>query len=169
MNADVIVDAFPERKYSGSVTKIAPTDITTAAGQQGAPGASAVVKYEVEVAMDEAPDELKSGMSAKCTMTVLDKKDVIVLPRQFIGKEKDGTYFVLIAPADKKDRKAKPTKTKVTIGDSSATMVEVLSGVKEGTEVVKPDYTGPDRKGMMEFGPDDEGGGGEEGATEEAG
>jgi HlyD family secretion protein len=168
MEAKVNVDAFPDRTYTGEVTKIAPTDITTAAGQQGAAAASTVVKYEVEVAMDEAPDELKSGMSAKCTMTVLDKKDVVVLPRQFIGKEKDGTYFVLIAPADKKDRKAKPTKTKVTIGDSSATMVEVLSGVKEGTEVVKPDYTGPDRKGMMEFGPDEEGGG-EEGATEEAG
>jgi HlyD family secretion protein len=168
MQAEVVVDAFPDRKYTGKVTKIAPTDITTAMGQQqGAAGASAVVKYEVEVAMDEAPDELKSGMSAKCTMTVLDRKDVLVLPRQFVGKEKDGSYYVLVAPTSKTDKKAKPTKTKVTIGDSSATAMEILSGVKEGTTVVKPEFTGPSRKGMMEFGPDEESGGGEEGGSSE--
>ena len=166
MTAKVNVDAFPEKEFAGKVTKIAPTDIATGAAT-GAAGASAVVKYQVEVELDSASPELKSGMSAKCTMTVLDKKNVLTLPRQYVGKEKDGTYFVLIAPKDKKARNAKPKKVKVTVGDSSATAYEMLSGVKEGDEVSKPDYTGPDRKGMMEFGPDDETAGDESGSQGE--
>jgi hypothetical protein len=102
-------------------------------------------------------------------MIVLDRANVLVLPRQFVGKDKDGTYFVMLPPKDKKDKKAKPTKVRIEIGDSSATAIEIKSGVKEGQVVHKPEYSGPTRKGMMEFGPDDEGGSGEEGAGGEEG
>lgn len=153
MDANVAVDAFPDKEFRGSVTKISPTDVN--ASSPAAAGASAVVKYEVEVAMADISDELKSGMSAKCTMTVLDKKGVLMLPRQFVGKDKDGSYFVMVAPKDKKDKAAKATKTKVEIGASSARSMEILSGVKEGTIVDKPEFSGPSRKGMMQFGPDD--------------
>jgi len=162
MVAKIAVDAFPDREFTGRVTKIAPTDLATGAAPQ-AGGGSAVVKYEVEVAMEGVAPELKSGMSAKCTMTVLDRANVLVLPRQYVGREEDGTYFVMLPPKDKKDKYAKPTKVKVEIGDSSATSMEITSGVKEGEVVQKPDYAGPTRKGMMEFGPDDEGGGEGEG------
>ncbi|MEX2243443.1 MAG: efflux RND transporter periplasmic adaptor subunit [Fimbriimonadaceae bacterium] len=160
MVAKIAVDAFPDREFTGRVTKIAPTDLATGAAPQPG-GGSAVVKYEVEVAMEGVAPELKSGMSAKCTMIVLDRANVLVLPRQYVGKEEDGTYFVMLPPKDKKDKNAKPTKVKVVIGDSSATSIEITSGVKEGEVVQKPDYAGPTRKGMMEFGPDDGGGEGE--------
>jgi HlyD family secretion protein len=166
MVAKIAVDAFPDREFTGRVTKIAPTDLATGAAPQ-AGGGSAVVKYEVEVAMEGVAPELKSGMSAKCTMIVLDRANVLVLPRQYVGKEKDGTYFVMLPPKDKKDKNAKPTKVKIEIGDTSATSIEITSGVKEGEVVQKPDYAGPTRKGMMQFGPDDEGGG--EGEGEEPG
>jgi HlyD family secretion protein len=168
MVAKIAVDAFPDREFTGRVTKIAPTDLATGAAPQ-AGGGSAVVKYEVEVAMEGVAPELKSGMSAKCTMIVLDRANVLVLPRQYVGREKDGTYFVMLPPKDKKDKDAKPTKVKVEIGDTSATSIEITSGVKEGEVVQKPDYSGPTRKGMMEFGPDDEGGGEGEGEGEEPG
>jgi HlyD family secretion protein len=158
MAAKVDVDAIPDQEFTGRVTKIAPTDLATGAGAQGgAAASSAVVKYQVEVELDSVASELKSGMSAKCTMTVLDKKDVLVLPRQFVGREDDGSYFVMLPPANPKDKKAEPTKVKVEVGDESATSIEIVSGVKEGQQVLKPEFTGPARKGMMEFGPDDEG------------
>jgi HlyD family secretion protein len=156
MKAKINVDALPDKDFSGTVTKIAPTDVATGAGAAGAAAASAVVKYQVEVTMDDVSPELKSGMSAKCTMTVLDKKNVLVLPRQFVGREKDGKYFVMVAAKDAKGKPGTPKKVTVTVGDSSATSIEILSGVKEGESVHKPEYTGPPRKGMMEFGPDDE-------------
>ncbi len=153
MKAEVVVDAFTEKTFKGKVTKVAPTNIVAAQGQQGT---ASVVKYAVEIEMLEAESVLKSGMSAKCTMTVLDKRDVLTLPRQFVGKDEDGKYFVMIPPKDSKDKKSKPTKQTVEVGEASATAMEIISGIKEGQKVQKPDYTGPDRKGMMQFGPDDE-------------
>lgn len=153
MKAEIVVDAFTEKKFSGKITKIAPTNLAGAQGQQQSTN---VVKYAVEIEMLGADQVLKSGMSAKCTMTVLDKKDVLTLPRQFVGKGEDGKYFVMIPPSDPKDKKAKPTKVTVEIGDASATTMEIVSGIKLGQKVLKPDYTGPDRKGMMQFGNDDE-------------
>ena len=158
MDAKINVDAFPDAQFEGKVTKIAPTDLTTGASTPGAASgasSSAVVKYQVEVSIEKPAPDLKSGMSAKCTMTVLDRRDVLTLPRQFVGKEKDGTYFVMLPPKDKRDQNSKPTKVKVTVGATSATDMEILSGVKDGDVVQKPEYTGPDRKGMMSFGSDD--------------
>lgn len=152
MKAEVVVDAFPDKTFTGHVTKIAPTSLVATQGQ----GQSNVVKYAVEIEMDDADQVLKSGMSAKCTMTILDKKEVLTLPRQFVGKDEDGKSFVMLAPKDPKDKKAKPKKQIVAIGDASATKIEIVSGVKEGQKVAKPEYTGPDRKGMMQMGNDDE-------------
>lgn len=170
MPAKINVDAFPDKEFTGVVTKIAPTHVLASAQPQAGGSSAVVVKYGVEISMDTAAIELKSGMSAKCTMTVLDRKGVLTLPRQFVGKEEDGTYYVMLPPQDPDAKGAKPTKQRVGIGDTSATMMEILSGVKEGTKVVRPEYTGPDRKGMMEFGDDssssDEGSGSGEGSSQ---
>jgi hypothetical protein len=42
------------------------------------------------------------------------------------------------------------------VGLVTASRVEILSGVKAGDKVVKPDFSGPKRKGFMQMGPDDE-------------
>lgn len=153
MTAKIVVDAFGDKTFAGKVTKISPASTAAAAAQ--APQGDSVVKYAVEVEMTDPDSVIKSGMSAKCTMTILDKDGVLTLPRQFVGKEKDGKYFVMLAPKDPKDKKSKPTKAIVQVGDSSGTSYEIVSGVKVGQKVVKPEYTGPDRKGMMQFGDDD--------------
>ena len=110
MSANIVVDAMPEDELAGIVTKIAPTSTTA-----GVPGqASGVVKYEVEVEITNSDDSLKSGMSAKCTMVVLDEEDLLILPRQYVGREDSGEYFVLVAPADKEDRKARRSSNRQT-------------------------------------------------------
>ena len=153
--ADIEIDAMLDVKFSGTVTKIAPSDIRAGA-QPGAGGGGAVVKYEVEVELNGVKDDLKSGMSAKCTMTVLDMDDVLTLPRQYVGKDDDGTYFVMLPVTDKKDRKAKPKRVEITVGESSATRWQIIDGIEEGDEVQMPEFSGPKRKGMMQFGDDDD-------------
>ncbi|HXH61063.1 MAG TPA: efflux RND transporter periplasmic adaptor subunit, partial [Fimbriimonadaceae bacterium] len=139
MKAKINVDAFPDKEYTGEVSKIAPTSVGATTSQQPQTAAAAVVKYEVEIAMDPTDDPLKSGMSAKCTMTVLDRKDVVMLPRQFVGKDDDGKYYVMLSPTDPKDSNAKSKKQEVTVGDTSATSMEILSGAKLGAKVERPE------------------------------
>lgn len=157
MPAEVVVDAFPGRKLDGKVTKVAPTSVSQGQAQISASGTEAVVKYEVEVTLLRPEADLKSGMSAKCTMMVLDRRGVARVPIDYLGEADGETYLMIRQPGSKPDDKG--TKTKVTVGARSATHVEIVSGAKEGDLLAKPKFTGPERKGMMSFGNDE----GEEG------
>lgn len=143
-SAEIKVDAFPTEKFTGKVTKIAPANIT-AVNQ----GTDAVVKYEVEVAIEGAEPKLKSGMSAKCTMRVVDRKNVLRIPTEYVSFE-NGEAFVNIPPKNPKDPKSESQRVKVKTGVQSVNMVEIESGLKEGDEIVKPKFSGPKRKGMMD-------------------
>jgi RND family efflux transporter MFP subunit len=154
MPAEVDVDALPDRKLRGHVSKIAPASTTTGDTTAATTSTTSepVVKYSVEVLLDDKEPRLKSGMSAKCTMDTLSRKNVLRLPVEFVGKD-GGKRFVMLAP-NPKDPKAKATRVDVTTGASTGAYIELISGIKEGQKVVKPDYKGPSRKGALQMGPD---------------
>lgn len=156
MGARIDVDAIPDKTLNGHVTKIAPASTALSAGAQGAAaaaGADAVVKYEVEIVLDQLDPKLRSGMSAKCTLEVQSRKNVLQLPLEYVGKDKDGR-FVMLAPKSKED---KPKRVSVRVGISSAALVEIVEGLKEGDKVQRPEYKGPPRAGFMQMGDDQEG------------
>lgn len=145
MSAEVKVDAFPDKSFQGRVTKIAPASAPAA----GAVGANPVVKYTVEVTLNSGSPDLKSGMSAQCTMRVLDRTQVVRLLRSYVVTDQDGTTSVLLLKdKDARDKQGKPVteKVKVRLGASSGAYIEVLSGVKKGDLLFKPEFTGPGRK-----------------------
>ncbi|MFM9873627.1 MAG: efflux RND transporter periplasmic adaptor subunit [Fimbriimonadaceae bacterium] len=158
MPATITVDALPNMKFTGNVTKISPAQIENAAAVGGDP----VVKYLVEVTLDRVDKVLKSGMSGKCEMTPLKGTDVLRLPLAFIGEEKDGTTYAMVYDPNEKLKPAKlgekPSfegkRVAIKVGIKDLAYAEILSGLKEGDEVVKPPFNGPQRKGMMQFGPD---------------
>ncbi len=154
MAAKVDDDAFPERHFEGIVKKIAPASTGLSATQQGAaPSADNVVKYEVEIWLEKSDPALRSGMSAKCTIETLRRDKALRLPVEYVGRDKEGR-FVMLAP--KSGSKDKPKRQVVEVGVTTGSFIEILSGVAEGARVVRPDYAGPARKGMMEAGPDDQ-------------
>lgn len=157
MPVNIEVDAFPEKGFKGSIYQISPAsnNLQAATGQASAAGATgdAVVKYRVEVRLDSTDASLRSGMSSKCTFESLNKQGVLRIPAEFLGKDAEGTY-VMLAPA--KGSKEKPKRVAVEVGDKTGAFVEVVSGVKEGDKIALPEFTGPKRKGFMQFGPDDE-------------
>jgi HlyD family secretion protein len=157
MGARVNVDAFANDTFAGKVTKIAPTSTSAASAAGAAGGADQVVKYAVEVTLNNASDKLKSGMSAKCTMDVVRRDNVLRVPLDYVGRDDKGT-FVMVAATEKEAlaNDAKGTRVEVKLGAESGTFYEITSGVKGGEFLVKPPFTGPKRSGMMQFGPDDE-------------
>lgn len=154
MPVEIAVDALPDKKLKGTVWKISPISQNMASNNAVAATAAGepVVKYTVEVLIADKEPRLRTGMSARCTMLVVNRQNVLRVPIEFVGKEND-ERFVMIAP-DTKDPKAKPTKQIVKVGAASGAYVEILGGVQEGTRLVKPEFKGPSRKGMMQFGPD---------------
>lgn len=139
MDATIGVDAITNKSFKGRVSKIAP------ARTQAATGASdPVVRFEVEVELTESDPRIKSGMTASCTMAVSSKKNVLVIPIDYLVKEGADRY--ILTPAAKKGDK--PNRVKVTVGLETGSQVEILSGANEGQEIVRPEFTGPNRRGM---------------------
>jgi HlyD family secretion protein len=156
MPAEVAVDAVPNEKISGKISKMAPAR-QLVNGAEVQVGTDAVVKYEVEIVLDKTVPALRSGMSAKCTMNVASSKNVVFLPVEYVEKKEDEFFVYFPGAAVKKGEVAKPTKQKIKVGVISNSRYEVLSGVKAGDSVVKPTFSGPPRKGFMSMGPEDEG------------
>ena len=149
MKATITVDALPNEKFNGTVKRIAPTSVTATPGQTAS---DAVVKYEVEIQLDGSDSRLRSGMSAKCDLEVIRRNNTILVPKDYVGKDEKGNYFVEIPPATKG---GKPTRKDIKIGAESGAQYEVLDGVVVGQTLLRPAYKGPARKGMMQMGPDE--------------
>lgn len=139
--SEITIDAIPSKTFNGRVTKISPSSQTAAN-----PGADPVVRYAVEVTLDGREESIKSGMTAKCTMIVLRKQNVLLLPSDYVGKDDEGRFIML--PAASTDSKAKATRQAVQVGAETAAQAEIVSGAKEGQAVERPNYAGPKRRGM---------------------
>lgn len=142
--AVVEVDAIPERKFRGKVTKISPASLKVPSGQE------VVVKYSVEVALEDAGRAVKPGMSARCSMRVSERRNILRVPLEFIGKDERGEY-VLIYRSEKERRAGKsPRKQYVKTGLKNPMYAEIVEGVQEGMKLEKPGFTGPRRVGAFE-------------------
>ncbi len=143
--AMISVDAIPGVEFTGLVSKIAPSSTATATGQSST---DQVVRYEVEVRFNEMNPALKSGMNAKCTVNIKELKNVVTIPAEYLGTDDKGT-FVMTKPA----ATAKPGDTSnrvdVVVGAKSGATIEIKSGLKAGQEIVKPEFTGPARRGAF--------------------
>lgn len=128
------VDAFPDDVFNGTVSQV----------RQEATTESNVVTYEVVISAPNDDLKLKPGLTANVTIYTLEKDGVLMVPAKalrFTPSEmmlqpdesikdcegrtkvwsKDGTVF-----------KAHP----VTTGVSGGSEIEILSGLKEGDEVI---------------------------------
>lgn len=152
MPADVTVDALPAHPMHGVVKKISPSSETATAG-----ASDPVVKYQVEIYITDAPKELRSGMSAKCSMEVVKHPNVLQLPLEFVAKD-GNQHYVEIPPANSKDPKAQPLRQNVVTGAETGTNIEIVSGLAAGDKVQRPAFNGPARKGMVQMGADNNGG-----------
>lgn len=144
---EVLVDALPNDEFFGTITKIAPATVAGQAGSGFAAGA-AVVRYEVEVTLEQTTDRMKSGMTATCTINVVDLRDILRLPLDYVGEDDEGAFVYLVDEAGK-DEEDK-VKTRVVVGERSATHVHIVSGLVDGQEVIMPPFSGPQRRGFFD-------------------
>ena len=122
MYVDIAVDAFPEEKFTGTVSRIAASAETN----------SGVTTVPVEVTINEANTRIKPEMNASCEFIVQKRENVLVLPEDYIQTNFDGSTAVMVM----KDKK--PVQQKVELGIFGDDMVEITSGVTEGMQVVLP-------------------------------
>src|ERR1039458_6750029 len=164
--ADVTIDAIPNKTFKGHVIEIGNTAIlrsTGLAASQSAVSSQEAKDFKVVIALDNPPDEIRPGLSCTAKITTATRKNVLTIPIQALTIRQKGDLEVKpktgagamaatkLTPAEEKARKeevqgvfviagGKAAFRKVETGITGATDIEVLSGLKDGDEIVTGSY-----------------------------
>jgi len=120
--ADIALDAYPDRPFTGKVDQIAYDAKTV----------NNVTTYDVEVLPTRTPAFMRSGMTANVSFVQASRHDVLLVPADAV-KVREGRSTVLLAPAQKN---GKPVEQEIKTGLSDGKHVEVLDGVNEGQKLL---------------------------------
>ncbi|WP_331458397.1 efflux RND transporter periplasmic adaptor subunit [Terracidiphilus gabretensis] len=121
--ARIKVESFRDRVFNGKVTKIAPLGVEK----------DNVTTFEVRVSIDNSGGELKANMTANAEILLDEHKGVLTVPESAVIYDNQRNASVEIP--DKTQNEGK-RKVAVKVGLSNGSVTEILSGVKEGDEVV---------------------------------
>ncbi len=121
--ARIKVESFKDKTFTGKVTKISPMGVEK----------DNVTTFEVRVSIQNPGGELKAEMTANAEIILEEHKNVLQIPEGAILYDKDKKASVEIPNPKGKDGK---DKIAVNIGISNGAKTEVLSGLKEGDQVV---------------------------------
>lgn len=165
--AEVTVDALPNKVFKGHVTLVGDQALLRSTGvatSQSTTGTEEAKDFKVVVTIDGTADGLRPGLSTTAKITTAQKSSVLSLPIQALTMhnpdlDKPGAQGSVQAASittsqdkpDKKEQqgvyvidkdvhgKLRAKFVPVTTGITGATNIEVLSGLKDGDEIV----TGP--------------------------
>jgi HlyD family secretion protein len=121
--ARIKVESFKDKTFDGKVTKISPMGVEK----------DNVTTFEVRVSIQNPGGELKAEMTANAEIILEEHKNVLQIPEGAILYDKDKKASVEVPDPKGKDGK---DKVAVNIGISNGAKTEVLSGLKEGDQVV---------------------------------
>jgi HlyD family secretion protein len=121
--ARIKVESFKDKTFNGVVTKISPMGVEK----------DNVTTFEVRVSINNPGGELKAEMTANAEIILDEHPEVLQIPEGALIYDKDKK-----ASVDVPDPNAKGgmRKLAVNIGISNGAKTEVLSGLKEGDQVV---------------------------------
>jgi len=166
--AEVTIDAMPNKTFHGNVSEIGNNAIVRSSGvstSQQATASEEAKDFKVVVTLNDAPKDLRPGLSTTAKITTAKKTNVLSVAIQALTlRTKDqidaqnnppGSVHAASPstpdPASKSKkgeelqgvfviRSKKATFVPVTTGITGTTDIEVLGGVKEGDEVITGSY-----------------------------
>jgi HlyD family secretion protein len=121
--ARIKVESFRDRVFNGKVTKIAPLGVEK----------DNVTTFEVRVSIDNPGGELKANMTANAEILLDEHKGVLTVPENAVMY--DGQKNATVDVPDKSQKEGK-RKIPVKVGLSNGSVTEIVSGLKEGDQVV---------------------------------
>jgi len=139
--SEVKVDAFPDQTINGKVTEIGSSALQKVTASEESKD------FKVIITLENPPEDLKPGLSASADIITADKKDVLAIPiSALVLREKED--------ADKNKKKNEEPEEGVYIVENSRAkfypvnkgimgemMIEIVSGLEEGQEVVVGPYS----------------------------
>jgi len=121
--ARIKVESFRDRLFNGKVTKIAPMGVEK----------DNVTTFEVRVSINNPGGELKANMTANAEILLDEHKGVLTVPENAVLYDNQRSASVQVPD---KHQKEGFRKVSVTVGLSNGSVTEIVSGLKEGDQVV---------------------------------
>ena len=121
--ARIKVESFRDRTFNGKVTKIAPLGVQK----------DNVTTFEVRVSIDNPGGELKANMTANAEILLDEHKGVLTVPENAVMYDNQKNASVQVPDSKQKDG---VRKVSVKVGLSNGSVTEIVSGLKEGQQVV---------------------------------
>ncbi|MFN3322834.1 MAG: efflux RND transporter periplasmic adaptor subunit [Bryobacteraceae bacterium] len=144
--AEVTIDAIPNRTFRGSVIEIGNTAIlrsTGLAASQSAIASQEAKDFKVVIALEDPPETIRPGLSCTGRITTATRDNALAIPLQALtvrqrgdveeaegARQKEEVQGVFVIQGDK--ALFRPVAT----GIIGATDIEVKSGLKEGEEII---------------------------------
>lgn len=164
--AEVSIDAIPKKIFKAVVSEIGDNAIVRSTGvatSQQTAASQEAKDFKVVVTLQDPPQDLRPGLSATAKITTATRSRVLTIPIQALTvrteaelesakPEKSGVEAAAPPPAASRDkskqeiqgvfviRNKKAEFVPVNTGIAGTTDIEVLSGVKEGNEIVTGSY-----------------------------
>jgi HlyD family secretion protein len=121
--ARIKIESFRDRVFNGKVTKIAPLGVEK----------DNVTTFEVRVSIDNPGGEVKANMTANAEILLDEHKSVLSIPENAVMYDPQKNATVEVPDKSKKEGKR---KIPVKVGLSNGSVTEILSGLKEGEQVI---------------------------------
>lgn len=163
--AEVTIDAVPNKTFKGTVTEIGNNAVIRSTGvstSQTTSGSQEAKDFKVVVTLNEPPANLRPGLSTTAKITTDSRDNALVIPIQALTvrdkadleQPKPGSKNAVqaAAPPRKKQelqgvfvirgegRNRRVEFVEVQTGIMGTTEIEVISGLKEGDEIVTGSY-----------------------------
>lgn len=161
--ADIAVDAVPNRTFKGHVIEIGNTAIlrsTGVAASQSNTSSQEAKDFKVVLAVDNASEEIRPGLSCTAKITTATRNNVLTIPIQALTVRQKGDLVkkpergAAQAASDSVTDKAlkeeiqgvfvvsqgKAVFRKVETGITGTTDIEVLTGLEPGDEIITGSY-----------------------------
>lgn len=103
-----------------------------------------VVNYNVKISFDTNDDRIKPGMSVSAAVIISVKQDILTVPNSAVKNQGSTTYVEMfdaplplpLAGVQGSTSITPPRQQDVVVGVSNDTSTEIISGIKEGDEIV---------------------------------
>ncbi len=118
MPVDVTFDAYPDRTFNGTVTRVYPTVDT------------ATRTFQVEVQISNPNEDIKPGMFARVGINLGERTNVVVPDRAIVKQTGSGNRYVYVLS------NGRVSYRQVQLGQRLDNSYELLGGIENGDTVV---------------------------------